>query len=132
MISFGKVQDTLRALEEIGAIQKLGEPNRQGTLYRVMIPDEIEACRKFRAERMAEETELFPLSTRSEHKKRMQVFERDGYRCARCGKQLTRFTATVDYVKLPDEGGSENPENLVTSCPECNRRGLREPSRVLG
>jgi len=41
MISFGKVQDTLRALEEIGAIQKLGEPNRQGTLYRVLIPDEI-------------------------------------------------------------------------------------------
>ena len=39
---------------------KHGEPNRQGTLYRVLIPDEIEACRKFRAERMAEETALFP------------------------------------------------------------------------
>ena len=38
-------EHTLRALEEIGAIQKLGEPNRQGTLYRVLIPDEIEACR---------------------------------------------------------------------------------------
>jgi hypothetical protein len=63
-ISFGKVQDTLRALEEIGAIQKLGEPNRQGTLYRVLIPDEIEACRKYRAERMAEEPALFPLSNR--------------------------------------------------------------------
>ena len=120
MISFGKVQDTLRALEEIGAIQKLGEPNRQGTLYRVLIPDEIEACRKFRAERLAEETELFPLSDNGAHRKRMQVFERDGYKCRKCEKQLTRFTATMDYIKSPEEGGDESPENLITTCAECN------------
>ena len=53
-VSLGKVQDTLRALESIGAIRKEGEPNRDGTLYRVMIPDEIEACRKFRMERLAD------------------------------------------------------------------------------
>jgi len=128
MISFGKVQDTLRALEGIGAIQKLGEPNRQGTLYRVMIPDEIEACRKFRAERLAEETELFPLNDGGQRKKRMQVFERDGYKCGRCGKQLTRFTATVDYVKSPEEGGDESAENLATTCAECNTRGRNKSS----
>ncbi|MDR3727448.1 MAG: hypothetical protein P4K86_10440, partial [Terracidiphilus sp.] len=60
-ISLGKVQETIRALEEIGAIRKEGEPNRDGTLYRVLIPDEIEACRKFRSERMGSELELkFP------------------------------------------------------------------------
>ena len=119
-ISIGKVQETLRSLEEIGAIEKQGEPNRQGTLYRVLIPDEIEACRAFRAERLAEETALFPLSRKSEHEKRMQVFERDGFKCRRCGKQLTRFSATMDYVKSPAEGGDESVENLVTSCAECN------------
>jgi hypothetical protein len=128
MISFGKVQDTLRALEEIGAIQKLGEPNRQGTLYRVLIPDEIEACRKFRAERLAEETALFPFSKTGAHAKRMQVFERDGYTCRRCQKQLTRFTATVDYVKSPAEGGDESPENLITTCAECNARAHPQAS----
>jgi DNA-directed RNA polymerase subunit RPC12/RpoP len=127
-ISFGKVQETLRALEKIGAIQKLGEPNRQGTLYRVLIPDEIEACRKFRAERMAEETALFPLSNKGQHQKRMQVFERDGYKCRKCGKQLTRFTATVDYVKLPAEGGDESAENLVTACADCSGRGSKKTS----
>jgi hypothetical protein len=121
-ISFGKVQDTLRALEEIGAIQKLGEPNRQGTLYRVLIPDEIEACRKFRAERMAEEPALFPLSNKGPHEKRMQVFERDGYKCQKCDKQLTRFTATTDYVRSPADGGDDNAENLITTCAECNSR----------
>jgi hypothetical protein len=125
MISFGKAQETLRSLEEIGAIQKIGEPNRQGTLYRVLIPDEIEACRKFRAERLAEEPALFPLSDKGQHKKRMQVFERDGYSCRRCQKQLTRFTATLDYVKPPSEGGDDSPENLITTCAECNSRRTR-------
>jgi hypothetical protein len=62
-VSLGKVQDTLRALEAIGAIRKEGEPDRDGTLYRVLIPDEIEACRRYRAERVASEQQLrFPSS----------------------------------------------------------------------
>ena len=62
-VSLGKVQDTLRALEAIGAIRKEDEPNRDGTLYRVLIPDEIEACRKYRAERQSSEQQLkFPSS----------------------------------------------------------------------
>ena len=124
-ISFGKVQDTLRALEEIGAIQKLGEANRQGTLYRVLVPDEIEACRNYRSERLAEEPELFPLSNKGQPQKRMEVFERDGYKCRNCGKQLTRFTATVDYVKLLADGSDAGPENLITTCADCNSRRRR-------
>ena len=127
-ISIGKVQDTLHALEQIGAIQKLGEPNRQGTLYRVLIPDEIEACRKFRAERLAEEPALFPVSHKGQHELRMQVFERDGYKCRLCEKQLTRFTATVDYVKSLADGGEETIENLLTTCAGCNARGQKQAS----
>jgi len=127
-ISIGKVQDTLRALEEIGAIHKLGEPNRQGTLYRVLIPDEIEACRKFRADRKDEEPALFPLSHKSQHEMRIRVFERDGYKCRRCQKQLTRFTATIDYVRSTAEGGDESAENLLTTCTECNTRQHRQAS----
>jgi hypothetical protein len=62
-ISLGKVQETIRALEDIGAIHKEGEPNREGTLYRVMLPNEIDACLQFRAERDSSEPELlFPSS----------------------------------------------------------------------
>lgn len=62
-VSLGKVQETLRALETIGAIRKEGEPNRDGTLYCVMIPDEIEACRNYRLERLANNQQLkFPPS----------------------------------------------------------------------
>jgi hypothetical protein len=62
-VSLGKVQDTLRALEAIGAIRKEDEPNRDGTLYRVLIPEEIEGCRNYRAERQSSEQQLkFPSS----------------------------------------------------------------------
>jgi hypothetical protein len=123
-ISVGKVQDTLRALEGIGAIRKEGDPDRQGTLYRVMIPDEIKACREFRAKRISEEPKLFPNADGDPlREKRVKVFERDGYACRSCGKQLTRFTATVDFVEPLASGGDESIENLVTACADCNTRG---------
>lgn len=81
-ISLGKVQETLRALESVGAIRKEGEPNRHGTQYRVLVPDEIQACRDFRAERIAAEpTLMFPELASDEDKiraTRRKVFERDG------------------------------------------------------
>jgi len=132
-ISLGKVQETLRALESVGAIRKEGEPNRHGTQYLVLVPDEIEACRDFRAERMAPEPALmFPSSEVDEGRMRavrQKVFERDGYKCQCCHKQLTRFTATLDHVKPIAEGGDDSLENLVTACPDCNSR---KNKRVLG
>lgn len=125
-ISLGKVQETLRTLETIGAVRKEGAPNRLGTQYRVLIPDEIKACREHRAQRMAAEPELmFPApdaGKNSARKRRLRVFERDGYKCSRCGKELTRATATLDYVKPPTSGGDESLDNLVTRCVECNSR----------
>jgi HNH endonuclease len=125
-ISLGKVQETLRTLEEIGAIRKEGAANRQGTRYRVLIPDEIKACREHRAERVSAEPALmFPeagAARSAARAKRMRVFERDGHTCRRCGRQLTRSTATLDYVKPPGEGGDESDDNLVTTCVACNRR----------
>ena len=125
-ISLGKVQETLRALETIGAIQKDGEPNRDGTLYLVLIPDEIEACRQFRAERTALEQEFKfpPAGTDDEilRQNRIKAYERDGYICRYCQKRLTRLTATLDHAKLLAEGGDNSLENLVTSCLDCNTK----------
>ena len=125
-VSLGKVQETLRALESIGAIRKEGEPNRDGTLYRVLIPDEIKACLEYRAERTASIREFkFPPSgddDRILHETRVKVYERDSYRCRYCQKQLTRLTATLDHVKPIAEGGDNSLGNLMTSCLDCNRK----------
>jgi hypothetical protein len=132
-ISLGKVQETLRALETIGAIRKEGEPNREGTLYRVLIPDEIQACRDFRLERAATEQEFpFPpadadVDYYNVKENRIKVYERDGYICRYCQKQLTRFTATLDHVKPVVEDGDNSLENLVTACLDCNSRKNKRP-----
>ena len=134
-ISLGKVQEALRALEDIGAIRKEGQPNRQGTQYRVLLPEEIAACREFRAERTVAETALmFPAAKNDgaiDHARRMRVFERDEYKCQRCEKALTRFTATVDYLKPIAEGGSDSEENLLTVCGDCHSlKGGRMPESI--
>ncbi|HUN83747.1 MAG TPA: HNH endonuclease signature motif containing protein [Terracidiphilus sp.] len=128
-ISLGKVQETLRALENIGAIRKEGEPNRHGTQYRVLIPDEISACRTFRAERAASEPPLmFPETRSKEHAMRdlrTRVFERDEYKCRSCGKQLTRFTASLDDAKPVADGGDDGEGNLLTVCVDCSSHKRR-------
>jgi hypothetical protein len=130
-ISEGKVRETFRALEVIGAIRKDGEPNRDGTLYRVLIPDEIEACRTFRAERATAEPK--PEITDAEldfynvRENRAKVYERDGYKCHYCDKQLTRFTATLDHIVPVAEGGDNGFGNLVTACLGCNSRKTGRP-----
>ena len=125
-ISEQKIRETFRALETIGAIRKEGEPNRDGTLYRVLTPEEIEACRKFRAERTATETKpevaAADIDYYNVRENRIKVFERDGYKCRYREKQLTRFTATLDHVRPVAEGGDNSSDNLVTACLSCNSR----------
>lgn len=130
-VSPAKVREIFRALENVGALRKTGEPNRDGTPYQVLTPDEIDTCRKFRAERKAvepkpdvKENELDFYNVREN---RIKIFERDGYKCRYCGKQLTRFTATLDHVTPVAEGGDNSFENLLTACLDCNSRKHRRP-----
>jgi len=97
----------------------------------VLIPDEIEACRKFRAERTGvtpkpevSETEVDYYNVRDN---RIKVFERDAYKCRYCGKQLTRFTTTLDHVVAVAEGGDNSFDNLLTACLDCNSRKHKRP-----
>lgn len=125
-ISHSKVQESLRALETIGAIRKEGQPDRIGTLYRVLVPDEIEACRKFRAERTTADplpdVDPSEIDYYNVRENRVKVFERDSYQCHYCKKQLTRFTATLDHIKPVAEDGDNSFDNLITACLDCNSR----------
>ncbi len=123
-------RNTLLALEKKGAISKQGDTNREGTLYRVYLPEEIDICR----ERMAEyQAESLPTVDRKKEldyynvkENRAKIFERDAYKCHYCGKQLTRFNATLDHLQPVTQGGDNAYDNLVTACLHCNsRRGSR-------
>lgn len=135
-LSYGAVKDALAGLENKGVIKKAGDTNRQGTLYRLFIPEEIEMCRERMKEIQVIETP--EVDSRREldfyniRENRLKIFERDGYKCYKCDKQLTRFSATLDHLNPVSEGGDNSYDNLTTCCLHCNsRRGAKPISDVL-
>lgn len=50
---------------------------------------------------------------------RKKVFERDGYKCAYCGKRGGHLEC--DHIIPISRGGSNDLENLTTACRPCNR-----------
>lgn len=52
---------------------------------------------------------------------RFDVFKRDNFTCAYCGRRPPTVTLEVDHIIPLAEGGTHDPENLATSCWDCNR-----------
>ncbi|EHU2375549.1 HNH endonuclease [Acinetobacter baumannii] len=50
-------------------------------------------------------------------KLRLQVYERDGFKCVTCG---TQKNLTLDHIKPEIKGGDTSFENLQTMCKSCN------------
>jgi hypothetical protein len=130
--ALGAIRATLAQLANIGAIRQEGDANRDGTLYRLLLPEEIEVCAKHRSETATNS----PIAATEEEadfynvrENRLKIYERDNYTCRHCGKQLTRITATLDHVHPVAEGGGNSADNLVTACLSCNSR---KNSRPLG
>lgn len=49
-----------------------------------------------------------------------EILRRDDYTCQYCGQSFPRMT--VDHIIPRYRGGQASWENLVTACPQCNRR----------
>jgi DNA-directed RNA polymerase subunit RPC12/RpoP len=129
-LSYSAVKDALAGLEDKGVIKKAGDPNRDGTLYQIFLPEEIELCTQRMKEIVIEELPKVDPKKEADYynvkENRIKIFERDKYLCYKCGKQLTRFSATLDHIQPVSEGGDNSYENLVTACLHCNsKRGAK-------
>jgi hypothetical protein len=64
-------------------------------------------------------------------KTRFEVFKRDGFRCMYCGAHPPSVLLEVDHVLAVAAGGTNDMDNLVTSCEPCNRgKGARDLQAV--
>lgn len=134
-LSYASVQTALQGLEEKGAIEKAGDTNRDGTPFKVHLPEEIAICQ----ESMKAQPDVLPevdtekeLDYYNNRENRLRVFARDDYICHYCRKQLTRFSATLDHIQPVSEGGDNSLHNLVTSCLHCNsNRGSKPVSDFI-
>jgi hypothetical protein len=51
---------------------------------------------------------------------RFEVFKRDRFTCAYCGGKPPEVVLHIDHITPVSKGGANDPENLITSCRDCN------------
>jgi len=52
---------------------------------------------------------------------RFEVFKRDNFTCRYCGRKTPEVILEVDHIIPVSKGGTDDFENLITACFECNR-----------
>ncbi len=51
---------------------------------------------------------------------RVQVLNRDGYKCCMCGRSQKEVSLEVDHIVPASQGGTDDLGNLATLCHDCN------------
>lgn len=51
---------------------------------------------------------------------RFSILKRDHFRCVYCGAEAKDARLEIDHVVPRCEGGTDDPQNLVTACWLCN------------
>jgi len=106
---------TVNGLEEKGVI-KIGDTNREGTLYTVLLPADVPSVK----EKISIVADPIEDNYYNDPEKRKEIFERDKYTCHYCGEKVTSENATLDHLTPQHAGGKHTKENLKTSCLTCN------------
>jgi len=58
---------------------------------------------------------------RESGKQRYRIFQRDAFKCQYCEKRFSPQELTLDHIVPKSRGGSDEPENLVAACVDCNQ-----------
>jgi hypothetical protein len=119
------VSEILSELEKKGVITRMGETTRSGTPYRINLPEQIELSRNRMQTLSAAKIDKnidSKLDFYNIKENRIIIYERDGYKCYKCGKLLTRWDATLDHILPVSRGGKNEKDNLLTCCLMCNSR----------
>lgn len=64
-------------------------------------------------------------------KTRFDVFKRDGFVCQYCGAHPPAAILHCDHIKPVAKGGTNDHENLVTACSDCNMGKAATPLEVI-
>ncbi len=125
------ISNAISFLKEKEIISIVGDTTRDGTLYKVCIPDEIPICKELMKAQILEDPQSINLETELDFynvaENRLKIFERDGYKCHYCNKQLTRFSSSLDHIQPVSKGGDNSFSNLITACLHCNSERGNKP-----
>ena len=66
------------------------------------------------------------------NKLRFEILKRDGFTCQYCGRKAPEVELEIDHIVPVAKGGSNEIDNLITACHECNNgkfdRCLEDPA----
>ncbi|OGX18109.1 MAG: hypothetical protein A3K83_00235 [Omnitrophica WOR_2 bacterium RBG_13_44_8b] len=113
--NYAHVTDLVKGLEKKGCI-KIGDVNREGTLYKVLLPEEIPLV----LEKLLIIPETGEEGYFTDPERRKELFERDKWICCYCGEKVTEKNATLDHFNPQSNGGKHTKDNLKTCCFICN------------
>jgi len=113
--NYAHVTKLVKGLEIKGCL-KVGDTNRDGTLYVIVLPEEIPLVKeKLSYQEDPEDEDYF-----TDMKKRQEILERDKWTCFYCGEVVSSENATLDHLIPQHKGGGHAKDNLKTSCLMCN------------
>lgn len=52
---------------------------------------------------------------------RIRLLRQQNFACAYCRRDLSGIAANLEHIVPVNEGGTNNPNNLVMACPSCNK-----------
>lgn len=113
--NYAHVTKLVKGLEVKGCVE-IGDINRDGTLYKVLLPQEVPLVK----EKLSTIAEPEMEDYFTDEGKRKEIFERDKWNCFYCGEKVTLENATLDHLIPQHKGGKHTKENLKTSCLLCN------------
>ena len=62
---------------------------------------------------------------------RFEIFKRDGFKCAYCGKTPPAVTLECDHIEPVSAGGTNDLNNLITACFDWNRGKMNIPLETI-
>ena len=96
---------------------RVGDTNRDGTLYEVVVPEHVPIV----IEKIAtSEPALESKDYFNDPEKRREVYDRDDWTCQYCGEKLGDDNITLDHFIPQCADGTHEKENLRTACLSCN------------
>lgn len=97
----------------------------------VHLPSEIQACKILIESEQQNATPPEEIDNRdyyTDNERRLEILGRDQRKCAYCLLEVSEDTYVLDHLVPTSKGGTNNKQNLVTSCPACNGRKGNEDS----